>query len=133
MTAAGGVSASERFTVNAGFIRPVGFTATYTTMQSVGCLKHGTYTLFCAECYWVPVAHTVTLGGDVLALVLDREDGSLLEVIGTDTYWETAQTVATWGNLVVSEHVWNMPEVPHNVAVAMHEATLYADCFGVAL
>lgn len=64
--------------------------------------------------------------GDVVAVVLDWEDGSVLDWFASDTYWETAQNVATWGRLVVLEG----SEGLRPVAVAIREAELHADCFG---
>lgn len=86
--------------------------------------------------YWTPEGDkTVALGigvdggrDPVIAIVTDREDGSVLEWITADTYWETAVNVATWGRL----HVWDEATVNPSQTVRrmVQEVDLYTDCFG---
>lgn len=117
-------------TINAGRIKPVGYSASYTTMKSVGCKEHELYRVGCSACKYVEEHKTITLGGEVLAIIICPESGELIEWITTDTPWETAQNVATWGTLVISQEVWQMEEKPLSIILAMQEATLHADCFG---
>lgn len=118
-------------TINAGYIKPAGYSADYIEFVKTPCERHGEYSPFCGRCDYVERIVRVGLGGDILALILDREDSSLIEWITKDTSIESAANFATWGNLVVCADVWNLPEIPDNISAAMYEAKLYSDCFGV--
>lgn len=123
-------------TVNAFHVAPAGYTRPVVSMESRGCKIHPAYTLFCGDCGYAPVHRPVTLGsmdtyGDiVLAMILD-ESGDIHDYITTDTYWETAQSLAQSGALVVLDDpaTFNDPAI----VAAIHEATLRADCFGLTL
>jgi len=123
-------------TVNAFHVAPAGYTRPVVSMESHGCKIHPTYTLFCGDCGYAPVHRPVTLGsmdayGDVvLAMILD-ENGDVYDFITTDTYWETAQSLAQSGALVVLDDPAALTSRP--IMAAMHEATLRADCFGITL
>lgn len=127
-------------TINAGHIAPAGYTRPCVTMEPRGCKVHPAYTIGCPRCDYVEVRTPITLtptplpgtesDDDILALILD-ESGNVAEWITRDTDSETAQTIATWGTLVISADAWDT--MPPNIAAAMHEATLSADCFGLTL
>lgn len=118
-------------TINAGHVKPVGYSAKYITMKETACAKHQYYWPLCSKCIYREEHKTITLGEGILAIVICRESGEALEWITADTPWETAQNIATWGELVISQDVWEMEEKPLSIIRAMHEATLYADCFGL--
>lgn len=118
-------------TITAGHIKPVGYSAKYLTMKETACKVHEAYQVLCSKCTYREEYKTITLGGEILALVICPESGEALEWITADTPWETAQNVATWGELVISQAVWEMEEKPLSIVRAMHEATLHADCFGL--
>lgn len=116
-------------TINAGLIAPIGYARGYVTMTATGCPKHGNYTLFCGACDYVPVPHRVELSGDVIGLILDREDGSVIDWLTPDSGIEFATTVAHAGHVVIREDIWdNLADYPVARA-AIAEAGLYADCF----
>lgn len=118
-------------TINAGLIAPAGYARSYVTMTATGCAKHESYTLFCGACDYMPVSHRVELSGDTIGLILDREDGSVIEWLTPDSGIEFATTVAHAGHVVIREDVWgNLAD--HPVArAAIAEARLYADCFSI--
>lgn len=118
-------------TINAGHVKPVGYSAKYLTMKGKACKVHEKYYPLCSQCEYREEYKTIALGGEILALVICPETGELLEWITADTPWETAQNVATWGELAISQAVWEMEEKPLSIVRAMHEATLHADCFGL--
>lgn len=118
-------------TITAGLIKPDGYSAKYVTMKATACPNHQNYLPLCSQCEYREEYRTVALGGEILALVICPESGELLEWITADTPWETAQNVATWGTLVISQAVWDMEEKPLSIVRAMHEATLYADNLGL--
>lgn len=115
----------------AGHVKPVGYSAKYTTMKETACKVHENYYPLCAKCAYREEYKTITLGEGILALVICPESGELLEWITADTPWETAQNVATWGELVISQEVWEMDDRPLSIVRAMHEATLCADNLGL--
>lgn len=118
-------------TINAGHIKPVGYSAKYVSFKAVACEGHETYYALCSKCAYVEEYKTITLGEGILAIVICRESGEALEWIDEHTPWETAQNVATWGKLVISQAVWEMDDKPLSIVRAMHEATLYADNLGL--
>ena len=118
-------------TVNAFHVAPIGYAREYVTMTATGCNSHDAYRIGCGNCDYVPVTHTVALVDDVIALILDREDGSIIECLTADSGTEFAATVAHDGEVVIREDALNDP-CPVIVALAA-EAARYADCFGVHL
>lgn len=116
--------------INAFHVAPAGYTRQYVTTEARGCSMHDAYVIGCSACDYVPVRHAVTLGGDIVALILD-DDGDVAEWVTADSGAEFAATVAHWGTVVIREDALNDP-TPTVVALA-HEATLYADCFSVTL
>lgn len=119
-------------TINAGHLAPIGYTRSYVTMAARGCERHsGIYTRFCSACDWTPVSHRIALKDDVIALILDREGGDVIEWLTDDSGVEFAQTVAHDGIVVIREDVWQNLDAHPVARAAVHEATLYADCFGV--
>jgi hypothetical protein len=118
-------------TLNAFHVAPIGYARAYVTMEAHGCKRHAEYATFCPECDWVPVSHTVAMVDDVIALVLDWEDGSIVEWITADSGVEFATSIAHDGQVVIREDALNDPcDVIRALA---SEARLYADCFSVQL
>ncbi len=118
-------------TLNAFHVAPIGYARAYVTMEAHGCKRHADYRIGCHECGYSPIAHTVAMVDDVIALILDREDGSVIEWVTADSGTEFAANVAHDGEVVVREDALDNP-CPAVVALAS-EARLYADCFSVRL
>lgn len=111
-------------------IAPAGYTRSYTRAKDTPCTAHPDYHPFCPNCTYVIESVPVTLKGDVIALVLDREDGSVIDWIEPDYWVGLVQTLAHQGIAVIREDVYaDLDSYPAARALA-HEAELYADCFG---
>lgn len=118
--------------INGGTIKPVGYTVNYVRFDRYSCTRHSDYSLFCHDCGYAEISVPVTLGGDILALIVDRDTGELVDWVGSDTYWETATTLAHSGEVIISQSAWDMEPKPRALVALMSEAALYSDCFGVA-
>lgn len=118
-------------TINAFHTAPTGYAREYVTMTATGCKRHAAYAVGCSACEYVPVTHVAALVDDVIALILDREDGSVIEWLTADSGREFAATVAHDGAVVIREDALIDP-CPVVVALAS-ESDLYADCFSVQL
>lgn len=119
-------------TINAGLIAPTGYTRSYTRMRDIPCEAHADYRPFCPNCVYVVESVPVALEGDVIALILDREDGSVIDWIKPDYYTGLVQTLAHQGVAVIREDVWDDLDAYPAARALAYEAELYADCFGYA-
>ena len=123
-------------TPTAYHVAPAGYTRNAVTMRRHGCERHAAYMIGCQACGYREHATPVTLGSSdesgapILALVLD-EAGNVYEWITAGTYPDAARTFAASGALVVLDADDALNAAP--VAAAIHEAELYADCFGRTL
>ena len=107
-------------TVNAFHVAPAGYTRTYLRFSGSNDPRTGR-----AIFDDVPV----TLGDDVIALILDRDDGSVVEYVTSESGGEVAG-LAHDGEVVILESA----DLSHPaIAALVSEARLYADCFGVTL
>lgn len=117
--------------INAFHVAPIGYARAYVTMEAHGCKRHPAYVIGCSDCGYEPVSHTVALVGDVIAMVLDREDGSVIDWLTADSGTDFAVTIAHDGEVVIREDALNAPCA---VIVALaSESRLYANCFSVQL
>lgn len=116
-------------TINATHVAPRGYARTYAAPTPRGCAKHATYTIFCQGCGYDFPHVKVALDDDIIALILDREDGSVLEWVTDDAHGPDIAHLAHDGEVVLRNDALDNPAA---LALA-HEATLYADCFAVAL
>lgn len=116
-------------TINATHTAPVGYTRSYVRPTAHGCRSHDAYRIGCGLCGYAFTPTPVTLASDVLALILDREDGSVLEYVTDDATPVNVAHLAHDGEVVLRD---DMLDHPVSAALA-YEATLYADCFGVPL
>lgn len=124
--------------MNAYYVAPAGYTRTHLEFRKVGCARHGygNYQPLCPDCRYEErhVPHTLGAidedGNRIIALILDPDDGSVLDYLTATTSRETAVTLATAGFLVI---VTDAPDTAPSIRAAIREAELYADCFGRAL
>ena len=113
-------------TINAFHTAPIGYARAYVTMEAHGCKRHADYRIGCHECGYSPIAHTVAMVDDVIALILDREDGSVVEWITDDAYGPDMAHLAHDGTVVIRDDATET-----GIARALiHESELVADCFG---
>lgn len=116
-------------TINATHTAPIGYTRSYVKPVKHGCTRHADYMIGCGSCGFAFVPTPVTLAGDVVALILDREDGSVVEYVTTDSTPVNVAHLAHDGEVVLRDDL-----LDHPVSAALaYEATLYADCFAVPL
>lgn len=113
-------------TITGGTIAPNGTQFYYTQFKQLNC-DHGR---ICFQCDYIETKVPVTLDNDILAIVVDQDDNSVLDWITADSPAEFAINLVHSGELVISESTWKMEDVPKPIVAAMHEATLYANCFG---
>lgn len=116
-------------TLNACHVEAAGYTRHIHRMTPHGCTVHPEYRILCSSCGWKTTTEPITLGGSIVALILDRDDGSVIEWLTADSGLEFARSIVHDGELVILDRAEDSPVV----AAAMHEAILRADCFSVAL
>ena len=107
-------------TVNAFHVAPTGYTRTYLRFSGSNDPRTGR-----AIFDDVPVA----LGGDVIALILDREDGSVVEYVTADQGPEVAGLAHDGAAVILESADFNHPAL----SAIISEAEIYADCFNVTL
>ena len=119
-------------------VAPAGYTRTHLEFRKVGCARHGygNYQPLCPDCHYEErhIPHTLGAidedGNRIIALILDPDDGSVLDYLTATTWRETAATLAASGVLVI---VADAPDTAPSIRAAIHEAELRADCFGRTL
>lgn len=107
-------------TVNAFHVAPAGYTRTYARFSGKNDPRTGR-----AIFDDVPV----TLGDDVIALILDREDGSVVEYVTTESGSEVAGLAHDGGVVILESADFSHPAI----SALANEARLCADCFGLTV
>src|SRR5690606_33116238 len=116
-------------TINAFHTAPIGYARAYVTMEAHVCKRHADYRIGCHECGYSPIAHTVAMVDDVIALILDRDDGSVVEWVTDDGYGPDMAHLSHDGTVLNREEA-----AETRIARALIPASeLVADCFRLEL
>lgn len=113
--------------MSAHLIAPAGYARTHFQFVAVACQNHTQYAIGCASCTYVETELTVPLTGDTLALILDREDNSVLEYVTTYSAGYEIAHLAHDGVVVIREDMQDHP----TAQALITESALVADCYGL--
>lgn len=116
-------------TINATHVAPIGYARPLSRISSRGCNAHGEYRLFCQSCAYVVTWELVELSGDIIALILDRDSGQVLEYVTTEDDAYSVNHLAHDGEVVLRDDMLG----DARALTLAYEASIYADCFSVPL
>ena len=117
-------------TINAFHVAPTGYARTYASVSEHGCEVHPNYRPLCSGCGFKWEDKRVALDDDIVALILDPQDGSVVEWITDTAYGPDIAHLAHQGEVVIREDF----DADNSAIIALAaEARLVADCFGVQL
>ena len=74
------------------------------------------------------LGQTDVYGDTIVALILDRETGNIVDYATTATSYDTGVTMAAWGEVVIADEYLDEP--CDAVRALVRESKLRLDCFG---